>query len=127
MRPPVCSIAPTSPLATASLAVFPNNDTDPASGVGQAEQHVDRRRLARSVRPEERNRLAGSDRDVDALHGPDDRIARPERLDEATKLDTGRARIGRQQDHSIHCASHRQGYATAPTGSRRRAQWPLLE
>ena len=33
MRPPVCSIAPTSPSATASLAVFPNNDTDPASGV----------------------------------------------------------------------------------------------
>jgi len=37
----------------------------PGVGAGEAEHHVDRRRLARAVRAEQRDRLTGSNRQVD--------------------------------------------------------------
>ena len=59
-------------------------------GLGQSEQHVDRRRLAGTVRPEERDRLPGSDGDVDAADCRNDRVARTVRLRETAKLDSRR-------------------------------------
>jgi hypothetical protein len=55
----------------ASLGVWPNTVTLPPSGGEQAEQHVDRRRLAGAVRAEQRDGLATRDRQIDAAHGRD--------------------------------------------------------
>ena len=72
---PVCSIAPTCPPSTAAFGC-PAEDRDRACvGLDEAEQQVDRRRLAGAVRPEQRDGLAGRDRDVD----PGDRVDRPGR------------------------------------------------
>ena len=87
MSAPVCSIAPTAPATTAACGGAPKTSTVPRSGRVQAEQHVDRRRLAGAVRAEQRDRLAGRDRDVDAAHGLD----RPVGLREVVQLDAGGA------------------------------------
>ena len=91
IRPPVCSIAPTSPSATASLAVFPNNDTDPASGVVKPSSMSIVVDFPAPFGPRSATVSPGAIETSTPCDGPDDRVARPERLDEATKLDTGRA------------------------------------
>ena len=59
---PVCSIPPTAPCATASVGRAAEHRHGARVGREQAEQHVDRGRLARAVGAEQRDRLAGGDR-----------------------------------------------------------------
>ena len=75
------------------------------SGVGrlEAEQHVDRRRLAGPVGPEQRDGLAGVHGDVDASNRVNRASRRPVGLLEATQLDT-RRRPG--LDPLIHPRGH---------------------
>ena len=86
---PVCSIAPIAPSSIASSGGRPNSETVPASGASQAEQHVDRGRLAGAVRAEQRHGLAGarSRRRCRAPRAPGP--AGAERLHQAAQLDAG--------------------------------------
>ena len=63
---PVCSIAPTPPVVDRARPGPPEHRDRARVGPGQAEQHLDRGRLARAVRPEQRDRLARRDLEVDA-------------------------------------------------------------
>jgi hypothetical protein len=56
-------------------------------GLEQAEQHVDRRRLARAVRPEERDGLARLDREVDLANRADGAVHAVEGLRQPLKID----------------------------------------
>ena len=71
-------------------------------GLGEPEQHVDRRRLAGAVRAEQRDDLAGADRDVDAAHGLDRAVRRLEGLLEAPELDSGRSVRFASCPHHVH-------------------------
>ena len=83
MSAPVCNIAPIQPASIAAVGEPPSTDTVPPSGSRQAEDHVDRRGLACTVGPQQRNRLPRLDRDVDAAYGFD----RPVALAQACGLD----------------------------------------
>jgi hypothetical protein len=82
---PVCSIAPTSPLATASCGGNSEDLDRAAIRFVQAEHHVDRRRLARAVRAEQCHRLSRLDGDVDTANGFD----RAPRFRQVVQLDAG--------------------------------------
>ena len=87
ISPPLWSIAPTWPDVDRRGGGSAENRHRAAVRLEQAEQDVDRRRLARSVRPEERDGFATPDRDVDSAH----RMNVPVRLDEAAEFDPGRS------------------------------------
>src|SRR6185312_4503758 len=72
------------------------------AGLGQAQQHQDRRRLAGAVRPEQAEDLAGPDLEVDAVDGRRALVA----LDQPGRLDDRRAGGG---------AHRRPKRATAPS------------
>ena len=80
MSPPIWSMAPTIPAATASAGGAAEQRHPAPVGRGQAEHHVDGGGLAGAVRPEQRDRLAGRDREVDVAHGADRSGGSAERL-----------------------------------------------
>ncbi len=84
---PVCSIPPTAPSATACAGGAAEHRHRARVGREQAEQHVDRRRLARAVGAEQRDRLARRDSHVDAAHRPDRPVGAVEGLDQPAQLD----------------------------------------
>ena len=99
IRAPVWSIAPTAPAVDRGLRRRPEDRDAAGVGLEQPEQHVDRRRLARAVRPEQRDGLARRDGDVDPAHGA--HVA--EGLGEPVQLDTD------PPVHESHSASSRPG------------------
>ena len=97
------------PAAIASAGAWPNTRDRAAVGLRQAEQHVDRRRLAGAVRPEQRDGLAGLDDErhvVDGAHGP---ARGPERARDVAQLHGGSGA------HGVFLAVRGGG----PTGSLR--------
>jgi hypothetical protein len=78
-----------SPPATAADGLSPSNGHVAGIGLEQAEQHVDRRRLAGPVRAEQRHRLSAGNRDVDLAHRAHGTLRARERLHEPSRLDAG--------------------------------------
>jgi len=76
---------------TASLGDAPKTATVPLSGRRRPQDHVDGRRLAGAVRPEERYRLAWRHRQVD----PTDRLDRAVGLGRLGQLDPHSNWLGR--------------------------------
>ena len=82
-----------------SLARGAAEDRDAAAvGLGEAEHHVDRRRLAGAIGPEQSCGLAGSDGHVDAAHRVNRSTGRGERLGQALKADAAIC-LRRSLDH----------------------------
>jgi hypothetical protein len=55
----------------------------------EPEQHVDRGRLARAVRPEQRDDLAGVNGQIHLAHRVNDAFLRSERLRDPAQIDNG--------------------------------------
>ena len=87
-------------------------------GLGEAEQHVDRGRLAGTVRAEQGDGLAGRYLDVDAAHGLHDARRAGERLDQPLQRDAGHRRHGHVELHPPTMPERGASPAVAVAGGR---------